>query len=262
MFVTLDLFDEPIHRLRRSRAQRLGGEKFLHDRAFADCLDRLADVRQGFARAYIAGWPDPRWRDELAAVVPDVIANDPATTQSLQLGAGQFDLCVSIGDLGSANDVQAAAFALRNVLRPGGYLIGAIVGGHSLPRLRAAMVAADRVDGGIAPRLHPAIDGPSLAALLVSVGFVDPVVDVDRVEVRYRSLDRLIGDLRAMACTNILTQRSRRPVTRHALAAARAEFLAGNDHTLERFDLLHFAAWVPNTDRGNRHVNPVTGRVS
>jgi len=151
---------------------------------------------------------------------------------------------VTIGELESANDVQAAAFALRHALRPGGLLIGAIIGGNSLPRLRAAMLAADREDGGTAPRVHPSIDGPSLAALLISVGFTLPVVDVDRVDVDYPDLDRLVGDLRAMGCTNILTERSRRPVTRRALDHARAAFSDGA-RTIERFELIHFAAWAP-----------------
>ncbi len=159
---------------------------------------------------------------------------------------GSVDLCLSIGELDSVNDVQAAAFALRQMLRPGGLLLGAIVGGSSLPRLRDAMLAADRVDGGAAPRLHPSIDGPSLAALLISVGFSEPVIDVDRVAVRYPTLDRLVGDLRAMGCTNILDQRSRRPIGRRGLAAARAVFLGGADQVEERFELLHFAAWAPD----------------
>ena len=235
------LFDDHARRLRRDRAARLGGELFLHARAFDDCLDRLADVRASFASALIANCPDPRWRDSLSVIVPHVSTADPRS-----VAPHSFDLCVSIGELETANDVQAAAFALRHMLRPGGLLIGAIVGGNSLPRLRAAMLAADRAEGGATPRLHPSIDGPSLAALLTSVGFIQPVVDVDRVDVAYSDLDRLVGDLRAMGCTNILAERSRRPITRGGLDIARSAFGAGAAPTIERFELLHFAAWTPS----------------
>ena len=234
------LFDDRARLLRLHRAVRLGGDRFLHDRAFDDCLDRLADVRAKFDTAAILGADDRRWCDRLTAIVPAVRVG-PASTMSPE----SIDLCLSIGGLESANDVQAAAFALRQLLRPGGLLLGAIVGGNSLPRLRSAMLAADRIDGGASPRLHPAIDGPSLAALLASVGFTEPVIDVDRVQVRYPDLDRLVGDLRAMGCTNILDQRSRRPISRRGLSAARAAFLDGADHAMERFELLHFAAWSP-----------------
>lgn len=234
------LFDDHARTLRRNRAARLGGEMFLHARAFDDCLDRLADVRTSFASALITGCPDPRWRESLTSIVPSVsIANSgSAAPQS-------FDLCLSIGELETSNDVQAAAFALRHLLRPGGLLMGAIVGGNSLPRLRAAMLAADRAEGGVSPRLHPSIDGPSLAALLTSVGFTQPVIDVDQIEIAYPGLDRLVSDLRGMACTNVLAERSRRPITRRGLTIARAAFQDGGEPALERIELLHFAAWAP-----------------
>ena len=205
------LFDDDARVLRLQRAARLGDERFLQARAFDDCLDRLADVRLPFETAAIVGTAGLCWRDRLAAIVPIVHLGDAAI-----LAPGGVDLCLSIGDLESVNDVQAAAFALRQMLHPGGLLLGAIVGGNSLPRLRHAMLAADRVDGGAAPRLHPSIDGPSLAALLISVGFSEPVIDVDRVAVRYpRSTDW--SATCAMGCTNILNQRSRRPISRGGL---------------------------------------------
>ena len=238
--MTRSLFDDHARRLRRDRASRLGGELFLHARAFDDCLDRLVDVRVNFTNALIVGCADLNWRESLSSIVTHVSTADPWS-----IAPQSFDLCVSIGELETANDVQAAAFALRHMLRPGGLLIGAIVGGNSLPRLRAAMLAADRAEGGATPRLHPSIDGPSLAALLTSVGFIQPVVDVDRVDVAYPDLDRLVGDLRAMGCTNILAERSRRPITRRGLDIARTAFREGADRTVERFELLHFAAWAP-----------------
>lgn len=234
------LFDDHARALRRDRASRQSGDLFLHGRAFDDCLDRLADVRTGFAIALIAGHSNPDWREALATIVPQVSIGDPHG-----LAPQSFDLCLSIGGLETSNDVQAEAFVLRHLLRPGGLLIGAIVGGNSLPRLRAAMLAADRLDGGASPRLHPSIDGPSLAALLTSVGFVEPVIDVDRIDVAYPSLERLIADLRAMGCTNVLTERAKRPITRNAFQLARHAFNDGKSPTIERFELLHFAAWAP-----------------
>ncbi|MCY7281078.1 MAG: hypothetical protein LH610_09340 [Sphingomonas bacterium] len=234
------LFDDHARRLRLNRALQLSGDLFLHARVFDDCVDRLADMRAGFSSALIVGCRDPRWPETLAAIVPNVSTVDPGS-----VAPQSFDLCLSIGVLESANDVQTAALVLRHILRPGGLLVGAIVGGNSLPRLRAAMRAGAREHGGAAPRLHPSIDGPSLAALLTSVGFQEPVIDVDRVDVAYPDLDRLVGDLRAMGCTNVLTERSRRPITRHQRNVVHTVFGADGSPTIERFELLHFAAWAP-----------------
>jgi malonyl-CoA O-methyltransferase len=70
-----------------------------------------------------------------------------------------------------------------------------------------------------------------------------PVVDIDRVELDYAALDGLVHDLRAMGATNILNARSRRPMTRAALDAARAAFLNGAERAAEQVEILHFAAW-------------------
>ncbi len=234
------LFDDHARSLRRDRATRLNGDLFLHARAFDDCLDRLADIRSAFTSALVDGHCKAKWRDSLASIVPRVVAADPISVEPRS-----FDLCLSIGELEASNDVQSAAFALRQTLRPNGLLIGAIVGGNSLPLLRAAMLKADLAEGGVAPRLHPSIDGPSLAKLLTSVGFIEPVIDVDRVDVAYPDLDRLVGDLRAMGCTNVLAERSRRPITRRGLNAARIAFHGNGGPSIERFELLHFAAWLP-----------------
>lgn len=234
------LFDDQARALRKMRAARLSEDLFLENRAFHDCIDRLADIRTDFSAALIAGRSNSDWQERLESIVPQVSVGDPGV-----IAPQSFDLCLSIGGLESSNELVAETFVLRHLLRPGGLLIGAIVGGNSLPRLRAAMLAADRLDGHASPRFHPSVDGPSLAALLTSAGFIEPVIDVDRVDVAYPSLDRLVGDLRAMGCTNLLAQRSKKTMTRGAFHLAHRTFNGGQTATVERFELLHFAAWAP-----------------
>jgi len=85
-----------------------------------------------------------------------------------------------------------------------------------------------------------------LAQLLTGAGFAMPVIDVDRVELSYGSLDGLVRDLRGMGTTNILQSRSRRPLSRFALEAARAAFLNGADRANELIEIMHFAGWKAN----------------
>ena len=241
------MFDQPLRQLRRARALRIGGDRFLHTRAFNECLDRLADIHRPISTTLIVGYADQSSIAAVLAVLPDTIVTVASDQEVLHLEPGSFDLCLSIGELETSADLTIAAFALRHLLMPGGSLFGAIVGGNSLPRLRAAMLAADRAGAGASPRIHPSIDGPSLSALLAAVGFVEPVVDVDRVDVNYPHLDRLVADLRTMGCTNVLAERSRQPFTRHQFDLARAAFLDGQSRVNEQFELLHFAAWAPQT---------------
>jgi hypothetical protein len=123
------------------------------------------------------------------------------------------------------------------------------------------MLAADSVEGGAAARIHPQIDVRAAGDLLIRAGFALPVVDSQPVDVRFPSLLGLVRDLRAMAATNILGARSRRPLGRHALAAAIADFEEGGGKTAERFEILHLLGWSPSPDQP-RPARRGSGRVS
>ena len=251
--VTDPLFDHQLRALRRDRAARMGVETFLYDRAFEDCLERLSDIRREFPEVLLAGCPNPAWRSMLSTpnisvidpgpLMAEAAGGDCADLESLPFDAERFDLCVTVGLLDTANMLELAVAALHLVLKPGGLLLGAIAGGQSLPRLRSAMLAADSLSGQASAHVHPRIEAPALANLLTGAGFVMPVVDIDRVEIAYRSLDGLVRDLRAMGATNILESRSQRPFGRQALATARSAFLAGETRATEQLEILHFAAW-------------------
>jgi NADH dehydrogenase [ubiquinone] 1 alpha subcomplex assembly factor 5 len=254
-----ELFDLNLRSLRRDRAARQGPALFLYNRAYNDIVERMADVKYRFHSALLLGAPDPEWADCVAEMTTNVVVVDPgaefarqsdgikANEEELDLEPGTFDLIVAIGTLDTVNDLPGALLRLRFLLKPDGLLIGAIAGGQSLPRLRSAMRAADAVSGAASPHVHPRIEPAALAQLLGAAGFAMPVVDVDRVNVAYRGLRKLVADLRAMGGTNLLTARSRRPLARKALNAAEDDFAAaGQDgRTVETFEILHFAAWSP-----------------
>ena len=165
----------------------------------------------------------------------------------LDLDPSSFDLIVALGTLDTVNDLPGALLRMRFLLKPDSLLIGALSGGNALPRLRQAMRAADAVMGGASPHVHPRIEPAGLAQLLTAAGFAMPVVDVDRVSVGYPSLRALVADLRGMGATNVLSSRSKAPLTRSALSSAEEEFRSeGRPRTIETFELLHFAAWSPD----------------
>jgi len=253
-----DLFDNRARMVRRDRAFRTGPALFLYERAFDDILERLGGIRRNFESALLIGTPDPGWPERLERFATKVQSADPgarfaeaaggiqADADLIDFPAASFDLCVALGTLDTINDLPGALLRLRYVLRPDSLLIGAISGGDTLPQLRAAMRAADAVSGEAVPRVHPRIEAASLGQLLAAAGFRMPVVDVDRVKASYRGLRDLARDLRAMGMTNVLSQRTRTPLTRAALAAAEEQFSRSqqNGRTVETFELLHFAAWT------------------
>lgn len=250
------LFDMKIRAMRRDRAARSGIELFLYERAFEDCLDRLAMVRRRFDHALLIGCPDPGWPERLRNFAANVAVRDPGQLfadrarggvlieDAWEPAEGAYDLVVAIGTLDTANDLSLALRLIRYAVRDDALFLSALSGGDTLTQLRSAMRAADQILGAAAPHVHPRIEASALAPLLLDAGFADPVVDVDRVAVSYQSLTQLIGDLRAMGATNILAARPRF-VGKSARAAAIRAFAEAGDgsRTIEAFEILHFAAW-------------------
>jgi NADH dehydrogenase [ubiquinone] 1 alpha subcomplex assembly factor 5 len=253
-----ELFDMELRALRRDRAARSGPALFLHERVFADCLDRIALLRRRFERGMLIGCPDPQWPGRLGEFVDQVSTRDPGPLFAAAAGgstivedywepsAGAFGLVLAVGTLDTVNDLQLALQLMRHAMGEHALLIGALSGGETLPVLRRAMRAADLAAGAAAPHVHPRIEPSALAGLLGQAGFANAVVDVDRVPVSYPSLQRLVRGLRAMGATNSLLSRPRFIGKDSRAAAIRAFADAGaGSRTEETFEILHFAAWTP-----------------
>ena len=244
--------------MRRDRAARREPVRFLFELTFVDALERIAMVNRRFRSALLIGCPDPNWPDRLSGLVDRVTVTDPGrlfaasaggrkfNEDEERFGSEEFDLCVAIGTLDTVNNLPLTLANISAALLPDALFLGAISGGETLPILRSAMRAADAVKGVATPHVHPRIDGPSLCRLLANVGLANPVVDVDRLPVAYSSLQALVDDLRSMAATNILADRSRSPLSRRAVSAAAQAFAKSGSagRTTETFEILHFACWT------------------
>jgi NADH dehydrogenase [ubiquinone] 1 alpha subcomplex assembly factor 5 len=241
------LFDQRLRAMRLERALRRGPELFLHERSYEDILDRLSLIRRRFEKALLIGRFEGAWRDRLLGFAQSVDVIDAGALLTVEPGA--YDLCVAGSGLDTVEDLSNALLTIRFALGEDSLLIGAVPGGDTLPALRAAMRAADERMGAATAHVHPRIEPAGLTSLLTSAGFTMPVVDLDRVQVTYKSLGDLVRDLRAMGATNLLSARSRQPLSRSAVTAATEQFNAGaiDGRVTELFEILHFAAWTPST---------------
>lgn len=259
-------FDRALRRQRRDRAAALGGDgDYLLRRAADELLARLDLVTRRFTAAldlgcgagYLARALRARGIATEAADAGAAFASAAGGVQCdedrLPFAPASFDLIVSAGALDTVNDLPGALIQIRRALRPDGLFLAAFAGAGSLPRLRAALRAAEEAEGSpAAPRLHPQIDVRAAGDLLVRAGFALPVADGDTEIVRFASFAALVADLRAMAATNILTGRARRPFGRAGLAAAAAAFAAAADadgKTAEHFGIVHLSGWAPGPDQ-------------
>jgi SAM-dependent methyltransferase len=259
------IFDRNLLRRRQRRARALGAETFLLDRVADELGERLSAVVREFGCAVDLGTPGGAVRRALVETgkVGTVVAAAPAATRGdafprvvadeevLPFANGSLDLIVSALTLQFVNDLPGTLIQARRALKPDGLLLAALVGGDSLSELREAFAAAEsEVEGGLSPRVSPFADVRELGGLLQRAGFALPVVDGDRLTVRYDSVLALMHDLRRMGATNVLDERRRAPLKRatlRRLAEIYAERFADADGRLRAtFEIVWLSGWAPH----------------
>ena len=233
------LFDRRAWRLHRDRAARRGCVDFLHREVAERLLDRLDDGGGQFRNVLDLGAHNGvlsralERRPEIATVV----ATDPsfgflggnggmrvvADPELTPFGEGSFDLILSTLVLHWVGDLPGTLAQLRRILKPGGLLLAAMLGGASLIELRTAFFDAELAEeGGVSPRVSPAADLGDIAGLLLRTGYAMPVADTETLTVTYPDAVAMMRDLRGMGETNALAARRRTALRRNTLARAAA----------------------------------------
>jgi SAM-dependent methyltransferase len=260
------IFDRRLLRAHQQRARALGPATFLLDRVAEELAERLMAVLRRFERAVDLGTPTDAVARALAASgkVETIVAATPdgaqrdasfprvaADEEALPFANGSLDLVVSALALQFVNDLPGALIQIRRALKPNGLLLAALIGGESLSELRDAFAQAEsEIEGGVSPRVAPFADLRALGALLQRAGFALPVVDSDRLTVRYQSVLALMHDLRRMGATNVLSERRRSSLKRATLARMAeiyAQRFADADGRLRAsFDIVWLSGWAPH----------------
>ena len=246
------IFDKALLEARRRRAHKQGAETFLLDRVAADLGERLSAVLRTFERAADIGTPGDAVRRALVgsgkvAAVEAIAFHD----EVLPVPAGTLDLAVSALALQFVNDLPGALIQICRALKPDGLVLAALLGGDTLTELRQSFAAAEsEIEGGISPRVAPFADIRDVGGLLQRAGFALPVVDSERIIVRYDTVFALMHDLRRMGATNALTERRRKPLKRTTLfkmAEIYRERFADADGRLRAiFEVIWLSGWAPH----------------
>ncbi|HZP79955.1 MAG TPA: methyltransferase domain-containing protein [Pseudolabrys sp.] len=260
------IFDRSLLRARRRRAAALGPASFLLDRVVEDFVDRLAAVLRQFDRVVDLGTPADALRLALARAknVGTIIAAEPLADrlgdafprvvvdeEVLPFADESLDLVTSALALHFVNDLPGTLIQIRRALKPDGLFMAALLGGDTLIELRQCFAASEsELEGGLSPRVAPFADLRDLGGLLQRAGFALPVIDSDRITVRYDSVVALMHDLRRMGATNVLIERRRTPLRRATLlrmAQIYADRFADADGRLRAtFEVVWLSGWRPH----------------
>jgi SAM-dependent methyltransferase len=258
------IFDQSLldARRRRAIAAATQGADFLLRLVADDLAERLQAVKRRFSLAVEIGSPislvADRLKatgqigrilrlDRLAEASPHVVGD----AEALPLRAESLDLVISALSLQWIDDLPGALAQIRGALKPDSLFLAALLGGNTLTELREAMASAEsEITGGASPRVAPFAELRAVGGLLQRAGFALPVIDQDRHTVRYESALHLMRDLRAMGATNILIERSRRPLPRAVLMRALeiySERFADPDGRIRAtFEVISLSGWAPH----------------
>lgn len=264
----MDLFDRSLFAQRRQRAlaAQTQGADFLLAAVAEELGDRLLAVKRQFDLAVDLGGHTGRLAAALAAsgrvdhvLRADLFTADPGLPAPdfvcddalLPLKDASVGLIASALSLQLVNDLPGALIQIRRALLPDGLFLGAVLGGETLSELRDCLMRAElELTGGAGPRVAPFADTRDLGALLQRAGFALPVTDTDKLTVRYDNLFGLMRDLRAMGGTSILTERSRKPLSRAVFLKAAALYAADHADADGRiratFKVVYLSGWAPH----------------
>ena len=269
-----EIFDRNRVRLRRARsAASFSEHDFIHRRVMSDIVDRLETVTRPFPRAVFFGAGD-----HISALTPScgvgqILSLDSAAQRLPCEGAFKTvaeeeasplapecaDLIVSMLTLHSTNDLIAALGQARYALKPDGLFIAAIFGEETLANLRRSLYQAEsEITGGVAARISPFASIQSFGDAMARVGFALPVLDLDRIRVRYETPLKLFADLRGMGETAALTDGGK-AMRRDVFARAMQIFSDGGGE--EQFEIVYLTGWAPH-DSQQKPLKPGTAQIS
>jgi malonyl-CoA O-methyltransferase len=127
-----------------------------------------------------------------------------ADTCRLPLAGGAFDMVWSNLVLHWINDPAVAFAEFHRVLRVGGLLTFTTFGPDTLLELRSAFSGVDR-----ATHVSRFVDMHDLGDALLSAGFAEPVMDMERLTVTYADAGALMRDLKETGERNATAGRLR-----------------------------------------------------
>jgi malonyl-CoA O-methyltransferase len=179
-----------------------------------------------------------------------------ADAERLPLKDSSIDLIVS-NLLLQWCDPDAVFAECRRVLAPQGLLSFSTLGPDTLRELRAAWMQVDSRS-----HVHQFFDMHDLGDALVRSGFAAPVLDVERITLKYLDVRALAADLKAVGAHNATAGRAKGLTTPRQFAAVQAAYekFRQDGRLPATYEVVFAHAWAPAQTA--RRSNPQQAGVS
>jgi hypothetical protein len=243
---------------------------FLHEHVAGEILSRLASSRQRFDSVLSHGTrPDllspPGLPTIRAATVASRHADLVVAAGDVPVRAESLDCLLMLFGPETANDIPRLFAEVRRALRPDGLFLGAALAGATLTELRESWSLSEvELTGGVTPRVAPFAGLRDLGDLMLRSGMALPVVDSERLVVRYPDPLALLRELKALGWSNALTERTRRGPSRRLLARMvghyRDRFADSDGRIRATFDVAYLTGFAPHPDQ-QQPLKPGSARM-
>jgi malonyl-CoA O-methyltransferase len=170
---------------------------------------------------------------------PSCVCGD---AEQIPLADQSVDMIFSNAVLQWCNDLTGTLREFLRVLQPNGMLLFSTFGPDTLRELRMSW---SEVDGY--PHVSPFLDLHDIGDAMVRAGWAEPVVDVDRICVKYDDVVSLMHDLKGLGAHNVTMQRQRGLTGKGRMRAmvAAYEKLREEGKLPASYEVIYGHAWAP-----------------
>jgi malonyl-CoA O-methyltransferase len=162
--------------------------------------------------------------------------------EALPFADASFELVHANLSMPWCRDPERGFGELRRVLRPQGLFIFTTFGPDTLRELRSAWAAADTFD-----HVNQFFDMHDIGDALVRAGFVEPVMDVERLTLTYTDVRDLMRDLKAVGAHHVIGGHAPGLTGPGRLArmAEAYERYREHDRLPSTYEVIYGTAWTP-----------------
>lgn len=149
---------------------------------------------------------------------PSLLQGD---AQCLPLADNSVDILLASLLLPQCGDSEAVFLEINRVLKPGGAVLFSSLGPDSMKHMLDVMKTVDPCN-----ERQLFTDMHDLGDMMAAAGLAQPVLDVEYLDITYRSVDAMLAELRACGAVNTVTARRRglmSPVKAQEIKLALAE---------------------------------------
>jgi malonyl-CoA O-methyltransferase len=163
-----------------------------------------------------------------------------ADAMRLPFADSSVDVVFSSLMLQWCDPLDAVFTEVRRILKPAGFFAFTTFGPDTLKELRSAWSAVDGYN-----HVNQFMDMHDVGEALVRAGLMEPVLDVDRMQLTYQDTLALMKDLKAIGAHNVTAGRSRGLMGRARLARVEAAYegFRRNGRLPATYEVIYGATW-------------------